>query len=103
MKQQHCRASRGEGLVLLIIVLAVIGCGILWLYSHQKSLDREARAFGREAIQKMAVDHDISFFRDHLGPQGKLDNPPSQQAIIVSTLLAKGVPKQPMNIEEQVT
>lgn len=88
---------------MVIIVLAVIGGGVIWLYSHKKSLDREARAFGREAIQKMAVDHDISFFRDHLSPQSKMEYPPSQQDYVASTLRAKGVPKQPMNIEEQVT
>lgn len=88
---------------MVIIVLAVIGGGVIWLYSHKNALDRDARAFGREAVQKMAVEHDISFFRDHLGPQGKLDNPPSQQAFIISTLMTKGVPQQPINIEEQVT
>lgn len=87
----------------MIIVLAIIGIGVGWLYSHKNALDRDARVFGREAITQMSVNHDIAFFRDHLSPQGKLDNPPSQQAYIISKLMEKGVPQQPINIEEQVT
>ncbi|MEY2547247.1 MAG: hypothetical protein QOG48_2364, partial [Verrucomicrobiota bacterium] len=54
----RCR-SNGEGLVLIIIVLAIIGAGAWWLYSRKNAMDRDARAFGREVIQQLTVNHDV--------------------------------------------
>lgn len=105
MKNQNrnYRSNAGEGLVLVIIVLALIGGGVWWLYSHKATMDRDARTFGKEMIQHLTINHDLAFFRDNLGPQAKLDYPPSQQQYIISKLTEMGVPQQPINIEEQVT
>jgi hypothetical protein len=103
MKKHNCRFNRGEGLVVVIIMLAIVGGGILWLYSHKKALDRDARAFGRETINALAVKHDAQFFANNLGPQARLENPPSQQQYIIQQLTERGVPQQPIQIEEQVT
>jgi hypothetical protein len=99
----NCRSNGGEGLVVIIIVLAIIGGGVWWLYSHKQAMDREARAFGKEMIKRLVVDHDLEFFRNNLSPQAKLDYPPSQQGAIINQFMQLGVPTQPMNIEEQVT
>jgi hypothetical protein len=103
MKRKYDCRSNGEGLVLVIILLALIGGGAWWLYSHKSAMDLEARAFGKEMIKRLTVDHDIEFFRNNLSPQAKLDYPPSQQGVIISQFMQLGVPNQPMNIEEQVT
>lgn len=99
----NCRSNGGEGLVLVIIVLAIIGGGIWWLYGNKKTMDAEARAFGKEMIKRLVVDHDLNFFRDNLSPQARQDYPPSQQGVIISQFMQLGVPNQPMNIEEQIT
>jgi hypothetical protein len=102
MKTRNCR-SNGEGLVVLIILLAIIGGGVLWLYSHKKQLDRDARAFGRDMIQQLTVNHDTTMFVDHLSPQMKLNYPPSQLQYFQNKLKEIGVPQQPLKIDEQVT
>lgn len=104
MKTRKCNCrSNGEGLVVLIILLAIIGGGILWLYSHKKNLDRDARAFGREMIERLAVHHDLTAFVEHLSPQMKLNYPPSQLKYLQGKLNEIGAPQQPLNIEEQIT
>ena len=93
----------GQGLVVVFILLAVIGAGLWYLYSNKATTDREARAFAREAIKRITVDHDLKYFADHLGPQAKLDNPPSQQQFLIQRFTQMGVPTQPIQIEENIT
>src|SRR5258708_3487291 len=76
---------------------------LTWLYSQKQAMDLEGRAFGRETIQRLAVNHDVNFFANNLGPQGRLDYPPSQQQYIVSKFTELGVPAQPIKIDENMT
>jgi hypothetical protein len=94
--------NSGQGLVVLIILLAIIGCGVWWLFNTKKNSDRAARAFGREMINRLAINHDPAFFANNLGPQAKLDYPPSQQGYIMAKFTELGVPAQPISIEESV-
>jgi hypothetical protein len=93
----------GEGLIVVVIVLALIGAGLWYLYSNKATTDREAREFARDAIKRITVDHDLKYFSEHLGPQAKMDNPPSQQQFIIQRFTQMGVPTQPIQIEESVT
>jgi len=93
----------GQGMVIVIILLAVVGAGLWYLYSNKATTDREAREFAREAIKRITVDHDLKYFSDHLGPQAKLDNPPSQQQFIIQRFAQLGAPTQPIQIEENIT
>jgi hypothetical protein len=102
IRKHNCH-SRGEGLVIVIIVLAIIGGGTWWLYHHKADMDREARSFGRDIIQQLAVNHDVSLFADHLSPEMKLHYPQSQIDFVKGKLTELGVPQQPLRIEEQVT
>lgn len=98
-----CRCdTSGQGLVIVIIVLALIGGGVWWLFSQKNTMDKEARAFGKEAIERLTVQHDLDFFSGHLSPQARLENPPSQQQYIISKFQQLGVPAQPIQIEENV-
>jgi hypothetical protein len=103
LKFTHRSNVSGQGLVIVLILLVLIGGGILWLASNKKTMDREARAFGKEVVQRLAVNHDAAFFGEHLGPQAKLEFPPSQQQYVMSKILEMGVPAQPIQIEETVT
>jgi hypothetical protein len=93
----------GQGLVVVFILLAVIGAGLWYLYSNKATTDREARQFAREAVKRLVVDHDLKYLSDHLGPQAKLDNPPSQQQYMIQRFTQFGVPEQPIKIDENVT
>jgi hypothetical protein len=98
------RSSResGQGLVVVIILLAIIGAGFWYLFNSKKTMDREARAFGREMIERLVVRHDQNFFAD-VSPQMRLDYPPLRQKDVIDQVTQLGVPQQPINIEEIVT
>jgi hypothetical protein len=98
----RCKTS-GEGLVIVIILLLLVGGGFWWLLAHKKAMDKDARAFGREMVHKMTVEHDLAFFSDHLSPQAKLDYPPSDQKLLIDQLAQFGLPAQPIQIDENVT
>jgi hypothetical protein len=93
----------GDGLVVVIIFLALIGVGVWWLYSHKNAMDKEGRAFGREMIEALVVKHDKSFFVNNLGPQARLDYPPSAQDAAIAQFRDLGVPAQPIKIDENMT
>ena len=103
LNQGYRASGSGQGLVVVIIFLALVGGGFWWLYSHKQAMDLEGRAFGREMIQRVAVNHDLAFFTNNLGPQARLDYPPSQQQFILSKFTELGVPAQPIKIEENMT
>ncbi len=94
---------RGEGLVVVIILVAIVGGIAWWLFSTKKQSDREARAFGRDMIERLAVKHDVAFFASNLGPQAKLDYPPSTQQMVQQKLTGMGTPAQPIKIDENIT
>ncbi|MEP7016315.1 MAG: hypothetical protein ABI925_12810 [Verrucomicrobiota bacterium] len=93
----------GEGLVVVIILLLIIGAGAWYLFHNKWTMDQEARAFGREMIQRVTVNHDLAFFQNNLGPQARMENAPSQQETIIAKFKELGVPQQPIKIEENVT
>jgi hypothetical protein len=93
----------GQGLVIVFILLAVIGAGLWYLYSNKATTDREARDFARDAVKKLTVDHDRQYIETHLGPQAKLDLPPSQRDYMIQRFAQFGVPAQPIQIEENIT
>ena len=94
---------RGEGLVIVIILVVILGAGAWWLFSTKNRSDKEARAFGRQMIENLAVKHDLAFFSNNLGPQAKLDYPPSMQQMVIQKLTEMGTPVQPIKIDESVT
>ena len=74
------RQSSGQVIVLLIIVLALLGGAWWWLNSNKENAVREGTAFARDAVQKIAVQHDINFFNSRLSPQARMNFPASTQA-----------------------
>jgi hypothetical protein len=103
MKTNYRSKTAGEGLAVVIILLLLLGGGLWWLYIHKQSIDKEARAFGREMVKRVAVDHDLAFFSSHLSPQARLDFPEMQQQEIIKQFAQLGVPAQPIQIDENVT
>ena len=69
--------SSGQILVVLIIMLGLVGGGLWWLSSNKQAMAKEGRDFGRDAIQRLVVQHDLTFFSSRLSPAARLQFPPS--------------------------
>jgi len=67
----HYRSKSGQILVVLIILLGLIGGGVWWLYSSRDAMAKEGREFGREAIQRIVVQRDATFFASRLSPAAR--------------------------------
>jgi hypothetical protein len=94
---------RGEGLVVVIILVAIVGGGVWWLFSTKKQSDREARAFGREVVEKITVQRDKEFLANNLAPSARQLMTKSQQEYLITKFAEMGTPAQPIKIDENVT
>jgi hypothetical protein len=102
LKMNSQSKSSGQILVVLIIMLGLIGGGVWWLYSSRDAMAKEGREFGREAIQRLAVQHDLTFFSSRLGPAGRMNFPPSAQQEFISEMAKMGTPVGPLNVQGDI-
>ena len=91
--------SSGQVIVLFIIVLGLIGVGFWWLLSNKQEMTKEGKEFAREAIQRIAVQHDQNFFASHLSPQARMNYPPSAQQEFFLDIAKLGTPVGPVDVQ----
>jgi hypothetical protein len=105
MKSTKHFAARESGQVfgVLIIVIALIGIGFWLLFNYRNNTRNEGRAFGKEVIQRLAIQHDANFLASSLGPQAKLDLPPLAQQDLIAKLQQLGAPVGPPNVQGDIT
>ena len=95
--------DRAEGLVLVIVILAVLG-GIAWyLYSSRRNSEKEGWAYAREVAEHIALQRDARFIDINLSSQGQLEIPPSFRERILAKLGELGVPDKRINLTGKVT
>ena len=103
MKVNPQSKSSGQVLVIVIIALALIGAGFWWLFSNKEAMAKEGRAFGREAVQRIAVQHDLNFFASHLSPEARLQFPPSAQQDFIGRIQKLGTPAGSVDVQGDIT
>ena len=103
MKVNSQSKSSGQVLAIVIIVLALIGAGFWWLFSNKEAMAKEGRAFGREAVQRIAVQHDLNFFASHLSPEARLQFPPSAQQDFIGRIQKLGTPAGSVDVQGDIT
>jgi hypothetical protein len=96
------RKSSGQVVVLLIIVLALLGGAWWWLNSNKQNAAKEGTDFAREAIQKIAVQHDINFFNARLSPQARMNFPASAQTEFMNQIVPLGAPVRPIDVQGKI-
>jgi hypothetical protein len=103
MKRNPRSNSSGQILAIIIIVLVLCGIGYWWLYSNKQTMAREGRAFGKDAIQRIAVQRDVNFFGSHLSPEARMQFPPSAQQEFMSRIEKLGPPVGNVDVQGDVT
>jgi hypothetical protein len=96
------RKSSGQVVVLLIIVVALLGGAWWWLNSNKENAAKEGTDFAKEAIQKIAVGHDINFFNSRLSPQARMNFPASAQQEFMNEILKLGAPVRPVEVQGKI-
>jgi hypothetical protein len=102
MKMNSRSKSSGQVLSIVIIILALIGAGFWWLFSNKQTMAKEGQEFGREAVQRIAVQHDLAFFSSHLSPAARLQLPPSAQQDLIGRLQRLGTPVGPVDVQGDI-
>ena len=100
--QNSSNKGEASGLIVLIILVCVVGGGFGYLYSHKKQAQNDGRAFARQVVERLALQHDVGFFAANLSGQSRHDYPPSQQQLIVTSLTQLGAPAEPIKIDGDI-
>jgi hypothetical protein len=102
LKLNSKRKSSGQVIVLVIIVLVLIGGAFWWLNSTKQEMSKEGTDFAKDAIQRIAVQHDINFFNSRLSPQARMNFPASAQQEFMNEILKLGAPVRPVDVQGKI-
>src|SRR6476661_10914545 len=70
-------SEAGQTLVFIIIVIAVIGAGLLFLNSMRKDAKVEGERFAHELIEKCAFQHDVKWLHGKVASDRRVTIPPA--------------------------
>ncbi|MGE5208058.1 MAG: hypothetical protein ACM3KL_01880 [Alphaproteobacteria bacterium] len=96
------RKSSGQVVVLLVIVLLLLTGAWWWLNAQKQASAREGTAFAKDAIQRIAVGHDINFFNSRLSPQARMNFPASTQQEFMNEIVKMGAPVRPVDVQGKI-
>jgi hypothetical protein len=102
LKLNSKRKSSGQVIVLVIIVLVLVGAAFWWLYSTKQVMAKEGTVFAEEAMQRIAVQHDINFFNSRLSPQARMNFPASAQQEFMNEIVKLGAPVRPVDVQGKI-
>jgi hypothetical protein len=95
--------SSGQIVAVLVIALALIGVGFWWLFSNKQSMAKEGQAFGREAVQRIGVQHDLNFLSSRLSPEARVNLPGSAQQELMNEIARHGPPVGAVDVQGNIT
>ncbi len=103
MKRGRNSNRKGEGgLALWIIVAALVGGALWFLYSSRRDGDKNARAFAAEVAQRVAVNYDDKYLHVHLSPEAQVKFLASYRERLLQNLRSFGPVKQPIPVNGNV-
>src|SRR5436305_3314039 len=94
--------SSGQVVVVLIIVLALLGGAWWYLNSNKESAAKEGTGFAKDAVQRIAVQHDINFFNSRLSPQAHMNFPASAQQEFINEIVKLGAAVRPVDVQGKI-
>src|SRR5437763_7396380 len=102
LKFSSRRKSSGHVIVLIIIVLVLIGGAFWYLNSTKQQMAREGTGFAKDAVQRIAVQHDINFFNSRLSPQAHMNFPASAQQEFINEIVKLGAAVRPVDVQGKI-
>ena len=89
-------------MVLVLIVLALIGGIIWWLFASREQSERAARDFAREVATRLAFDFDRKLLDRVMAPERTAKYPPSFRDRLIANLRKFGRPTKPVEVTGDV-
>jgi hypothetical protein len=103
MKLHRHKRIRGEGAIAIWIIVAALIGGVLWfLYSSRQDGEKNARAFANEVVQRIAVNYDEKYLHVHLSPEAQTKYLQSWRDRLMQNLKEMGPVKQPIEVKGDV-
>jgi hypothetical protein len=103
MKLARKRRMQAEGgIVLWLIVAALVGGALWFLYSSRQDGEKNARAFALEATNRVAVHYDEKYLHVHLSPAAQTKYLQSWRDRLMQNLKGLGPVKQPIEVKGEV-
>jgi hypothetical protein len=92
-----------EGLVLVIVILAILGGACWYLFSSRRTVEKEASIYARDVAEHIVLQRDARFIDVNLSPKAQVEMPPSFRERILTQIRELGVPDKQINITGKVT
>jgi hypothetical protein len=92
-----------EGLVLVIVILAILGGGFWYVTSSRRQTEKEGLQYAREVAEHVVLQRDARFIDLNLSPRAQVDMPPSFRERILTQIRESGAPDKQINITGKVT
>lgn len=86
-------ARSGSIILFLLIVIAVIAGGVWFLNNLRVSREAEARAFGREIVERLAVQHDLKFLHSIIPIERRAEFTPGREEGFINSFTTLGTPE----------
>ena len=97
------RKTSGQVVVVLIILVALLCGAWWWLNSNKENSAKEGTDFAKEAVQKIAVQHDGNFFISRLSPQMRMAfAAPTAQQEFMNEIAKLGAPVRPVDVQGKI-
>ncbi|MGI9089092.1 MAG: hypothetical protein ACR2HH_15345 [Chthoniobacterales bacterium] len=93
------KKQRGEVLVLALILLAIFGGGLWYLWSARRINEAAARDFARDAAERIVLHQDQVFLNRALAPAAQVAYPPSWRERLFAHLRVLGPPPTSLDLQ----
>jgi len=104
MKRGRNSNRKGEGgLALWIIVLAILGGAVWFLYSSRTEAEGKAKKFADQIVESLAVKYDVRFLNAHMTPQAQITYIPSWRDRMVQQLKSFGPLAKPIETKGKIS
>lgn len=102
MRRTQAARVRGEGLVLVLIVLAILAGGTWFVFSSRRESEKNCREFAALVAERVAVQYDEKFLHVRLGPEAQKKFLQSVRDRMIARFRQFGTPAQPIPLEGEV-
>lgn len=94
--------EEGQAAFLVLIIVAILIGIASWLFSARHGGERDARAFAKEAAQRIAFDLDRSFIDRVIAPEQVTRYPPSFRERLLERLRGFGRPSGDIEVDGEI-